>query len=62
MSDKCGLDLIRDILIDGINWRSEAIARDVKHLQYDKITSRELNELTEILDKALLEIHRLYGR
>ena len=62
MSDKTGLDLVRDILIEGIEWRSEAIARDVKHLQYDKITSRELNELTGILDKAISEIHRLYGR
>jgi len=62
MLDKSGLDLVRDILIEGIEWRSEAIARDVKHLQYDKITSRELNELTGILDKAISEIHRLYGR
>jgi len=62
MSDKSGLDLVRDILIEGIEWRSEAIARDVKHLQYDKISSRELNELTGILDKAISEIHRLYGR
>jgi len=62
MSDKSGIDLVRDILIEGINWRSEAIARDVKHLQYDKITSKELNELINKLDEALLSTHRLYGR
>lgn len=62
MPDKTGLDLIRDILIEGVEWRSKAIARSVNCLQYDKITSAELNELISKLDEALLSAHRLYGR
>lgn len=62
MSDNSGLDLIRDILIEGIEWRSKAIARSVNCLQYDKITSAELNEVINKLDEALLSVHSLYGR
>ena len=61
MPDKTGLDLIRDILIEGVEWRSKAIAIDVNCLQYDKITSAELNELANKLDEVLRSIHRLYG-
>lgn len=57
-----GLDMVKDILIDSVLWRSESVATDAKLINFDKVTAKELADLTDSLDETLRKIHILFGR
>lgn len=57
-----GLDMVKDILIDSVLWRSESVATDTKLINFDKVTAKELADLTDSLDETLRKIHSLFGR
>ena len=53
-------DTLKDILVDGVKWRLEEIAKSVELVRFDKVSESDLNELLTHLDKSLLGITRLF--
>ena len=53
-------ETLKDILVDGVKWRIEEIAKSVELANFDKASESELNELLTHLDKSLLGITRLF--
>lgn len=56
-----GLDTVKDIIIDGVKWRAEFVAKDAELINFDKVTAKELADLTDSLDETLRKIHNLFG-
>lgn len=57
-----GLDKVKDILINGVEWRAEFVAKYAELIQFDRVSAKELADLTDSLDETLRKIHILFGR
>ena len=55
-----GLDMPKDIIIDGVKWRAEFVAKYAELINFDKVTEKELADLTDSLDEVLKRFHRMF--
>lgn len=51
-----------ELYIDGVKWRADAIARMPDSVFWDKVTTSELIDLLNAMDKVLELRRKLYGR
>ena len=53
---------LNELYIDGVKWRADEIARTPDSIIWDKVTTSELVDLLNAMDKVLELRNKLYGR